>query len=278
LLALSHLPDDVRSAALRSLEDETVARLAYTWEGWAREDQLPPPATGAAWRTWLVLGGRGAGKTRAGAEWVRSRAVGAPYSLLRARRIALVGETIGQVRSVMIEGLSGLLSIHPAAERPKFEVSRNELLWPNGTIAQMFAADDPDSLRGPQFDAAWCDELSKWRRPERAWDNLQFALRLGLLPQCVVTTTPRPIELLKAILADATTVTNRSRTADNAANLAPAFLAEMQRRYADTPIGRQELDGEIVEDRMNGMWKRHWLSQARLAARPELRRIRQSLQ
>ena len=137
----------------------------------------------------------------------------------------------------------------------------------------MFAADDPDSLRGPQFDAAWCDELSKWRRPERAWDNLQFALRLGLLPQCVVTTTPRPIELLKAILADATTVTNRSRTADNAANLAPAFLAEMQRRYADTPIGRQELDGEIVEDRMTGMWKRHWLSQARLAARPELRRI-----
>jgi phage terminase large subunit-like protein len=275
LLALSRLPDDIRWAALRSIEDNAVARLAYTWEGWARDDQLAPGATetGAAWRTWLVLGGRGAGKTRAGAEWVRARALGAPHSLLRARRIALVGETIGQVRSVMIEGLSGLLSIHAPHERPKFEVSRNELLWPNGTIAQMFAADDPDSLRGPQFDAAWCDELCKWRRPERAWDNLQFALRLGLAPQCVVTTTPRPIALLTQIMNDATTVTNRSRTADNAANLAPAFLAEMQRRYADTPIGRQELEGEIVEDRMNGLWKRHWLSQARLAARPELRRI-----
>jgi phage terminase large subunit-like protein len=275
LLALSRLPDDVRSAALRSLEDERVARLAYTWEGWARDDQLAPAATatGAPWRTWLVLGGRGAGKTRTGAEWVRARAVGPPHSLQRARRIALVGETIGQVRSVMIEGLSGLLSIHPAAERPHFEVSRNQLAWPNGTIAQLFAADDPDSLRGPQFDAAWCDELCKWRRPERAWDNLQFALRLGSLPQCVVTTTPRPIALLTAIMKDEATVTDRSRTADNAANLAPAFLAEMQRRYADTPIGRQELEGEIVEDRMTGLWKRHWLSQARLTARPELRRI-----
>ena len=275
MLALPRLPDEVRWAALRSIEDETVARLAYTWEGWAREDQLAPAATeaGAAWRTWLVLGGRGAGKTRAGAEWVRARALGAPHSQQRARRIALVGETIGQVRSVMIEGLSGLLSIHAPHERPKFEVSRNQLVWPNGAIAQIFAADDPDSLRGPQFDAAWCDELCKWRRPERAWDTLQFALRLGLLPQCVVTTTPRPIGLLKKILADAATVTNRSRTADNAANLAPVFLAEMQRRYADTPIGRQELEGEIVEDRMTGLWKRHWLSQARLAARPELRRI-----
>ena len=142
----------MRWAALRSIEDEKVARLAYTWEGWARDDQLAPTATeaGAPWRTWLVLGGRGSGKTRTGAEWVRARALGAPHSTQRARRIALVGETIGQVRSVMIEGLSGLLSIHPPHERPRFEVSSNELLWPNGTIAQMFAADDPDSLRGPQ--------------------------------------------------------------------------------------------------------------------------------
>ncbi len=220
-----------------------------------------------------MLGGRGAGKTRAGAEWIRARALGTPHSWQRARRIALIGETIGQVRSVMIEGLSGLLSIHAAAERPKFEVSRNQLVWPNGAIAQIFAADDADSLRGPQFDAAWCDELCKWRRPERAWNNLQFALRLGPLPQCVVTTTPRPIALLTEIMKDAATVTDRSRTADNAANLAPAFLAEMQRRYADTPIGRQELEGEIVEDRMTGLWKRHWLAQARLGARPELKRI-----
>jgi phage terminase large subunit-like protein len=262
-------------AALRSLTDQEVARLGYTWECWARDDQLAPQATvsGASWRTWLVLGGRGAGKTRTGAEWIRSRAVGAPYSVQRAHRIALVGETIGQVRSIMIEGVSGLLSVHHAAERPSFEVSRNQLVWPNGAIAQVFAADDPDSLRGPQFDAAWCDELGKWRRPERAWDNLQFALRLGPQPQCIVTTTPRPIELLKKIMDDPATVTDRSRTIDNTVNLSPAYLDEMQRRYAGTPIGRQELDGEIVEDRMNGLWQRHWLAQARLSARPELKRI-----
>jgi phage terminase large subunit-like protein len=275
LLALSRLPDDVRRAALRSLTDQEVARLGYTWECWARDDQLAPQATvsGASWRTWLVLGGRGAGKTRTGAEWIRSRAVGAPYSVQRAHRIALVGETIGQVRSIMIEGVSGLLSVHHATERPSFEVSRNQLVWPNGAIAQVFAADDPDSLRGPQFDAAWCDELGKWRRPERAWDNLQFALRLGPQPQCIVTTTPRPIELLKKIIDDPATVTDRSRTIDNTVNLSPAYLDEMQRRYAGTPIGRQELDGEIVEDRMNGLWQRHWLAQARLSARPELKRI-----
>src|SRR4029079_17171178 len=125
------------------------------------------------------------------------------------------GETIGQVRSVMIEGLSGLLSVHAPGERPRLEVSKNRLIWPNGTLAEMFAADDPDSLRGPQFDAAWCDELAKWRRPERAWDNLQFALRLGPAPQCIVTTTPRPIELLKKIIDDPATVTDRSRTIDN---------------------------------------------------------------
>jgi phage terminase large subunit-like protein len=275
LLALSRLPDEARAAALATLEPREIARLAHTWEGWARDDQLPPAATpsGAPWHTWLVLGGRGAGKTRTGAEWVRARAFGPPHCLVRATRIALVGETIGQVRSVMIEGLSGLMAIHPATERPRLEVSKNRLVWPNGSIAQMFAAADPDSLRGPQFDAAWCDELAKWRWPETAWDMLQFALRLGPLPQCVVTTTPRPIPLLTAIMKDEATVTSRSRTADNAANLAPAFLAEMQRRYADTALGRQELEGEIVTDRMTGLWRRQWLDEARLAGMPELKRI-----
>jgi phage terminase large subunit-like protein len=275
LRGLSPLPRDTLWAALCSIEDETVVRLGRTWDAWARDDQLPPAATrtGAPWRTWLVLGGRGAGKTRTGAEWVRARALGPPYSLHRARRIALVGETLGQVRSVMIEGLSGLLSIHPSHERPTLEISRSQLVWPNGAIAQMFAADNPDSLRGPQFDAAWCDELCKWRVPEEAWNMLQFALRLGPLPQCVVTTTPRPIALLSTIRGDEATVTSHSRTVNNTANLAPAFLAEMQRRYAGTPLGRQELDGEIVEDRMTGIWKRQWLDEGRLSARPELTRI-----
>ena len=173
----------------------------------------------------------------------------------------------------MIEGVSGLLSVFPPDDRPKLEVSKNQLVWSNGTMAQMFAADDPDSLRGPQFDAAWCDELCKWRRPDYAWDTLQFALRLGRWPQCVVTTTPRAIPLLKKMLDDHATATTRSRTADNASFLSPSFLAEMERRYGETLIGRQELEGEIVEERMTGLWKRSVIEQSRLSARPELMRI-----
>ena len=217
----------------------------YDWMVWARDDQLPPPQPAdGIWRTWLVLGGRGAGKTRTGAEWVRAVALGrTPLADFKAHRIALVGLTLGQVRSVMVEGVSGLLSVHCAAEQPRFEVATNTITWPNGTIAQMFAADDPDSLRGPQFDAAWCDELAKWRRAERVWDNLQLALRLGPSPLAVVTTTPRPLPLLKRLLEDTATVVSRSKTADNSANLAPRFVADMQRRYGATALGRQELAG-----------------------------------
>jgi predicted phage terminase large subunit-like protein len=250
--------------------------IQYDWCVNARDDQLAPVFAkgGARWHTWLVLGGRGSGKTRTGAEWIRAQVIGEPpLADRRSRRIALVADTIAQVRSVMIEGISGLLSVYPPAERPKLEVSRNQLVWSNGTIAQMFAADNPDSLRGPQFDAAWCDELCKWRAHERAWDTLQFALRLGRWPQCVITTTPRPIPLLKKILEDHATAATHSRTADNRTFLSPTFLAEMMRRYGDTPIGRQELEGEIVEERMTGLWKRSWLEQARMLARPELVRI-----
>ena len=263
-------------ALLDALTAAEIRALLADWQVWARDDQLPPIATadGAPWRTWLVLGGRGAGKTRAGAEWVRAQALGLPpLAEARAHRIALVGETILQVRAIMIDGVSGLLAIHAPEERPVFESARQQLVWPNGTIAQFFSGEDPDGLRGPQFDAAWCDELAKWRYPERTWDMLQFGLRLGSSPRAVVTTTPRPLKLLKALLADPTTATTRSRTADNAANLAPSFLAEVERRYAGTPLGRQELDGEIVEERSGGLWRRRWLDEQRLFARPDLARI-----
>jgi predicted phage terminase large subunit-like protein len=255
---------------------EQLEEMIRDWVLGARDDQLAPVLAkgGDRWHTWLVLGGRGSGKTRTGAEWVRAQVMGEPpLADRRSRRIALIGDTIAQVRSVMIEGVSGLLSVYPPGDRPKLEVSRNQLVWSNGTIAQMFAADDPDSMRGPQFDAAWCDELCKWRAPDTAWDTLQFALRLGNWPQCVVTTTPRAIPLLKKMLDDHATATTRSRTGDNARFLSPSFLAEMQRRYGETLIGRQELEGEIVEERMTGLWKRSYLEQSRLAARPELTRI-----
>ncbi len=273
--SLSRLSPETKNAALESLDPESLARLFHDWMVWARDDQLPPAATasGMPWSTWLVLGGRGAGKTRTGAEWVRARALGLEGFGPLASRIALVGETISQVRSVMIEGVSGLLSVHPPAERPAYIAARNELLWPNGSMAQMFAADDPESLRGPQFDAAWCDELAKWPRPERAWDVLQLAMRLGQHPQTVVTTTPRAKAIVKRLAEDPMTVVSRSRTADNARNLAPSFLAEMQRRYGGTAFGAQELDGLIVEERMTGLWKRDWLDQSRVARAPELTRI-----
>ncbi|MFA5958138.1 MAG: terminase family protein [Hyphomicrobium sp.] len=243
-------------------------------------------STGALkqWRVWLLLGGRGSGKTRAGAEWIRSiargddteprLAAGSPQGSRRAPpRIALVGKTLADVRNVMIEGQSGLLAIHPAYERPDFEPSKRRLTWPNGAVAELFSADEAEALRGPQFTAAWCDELAKWRGAERAWDMLQFALRLGDAPRVCVTTTPRATKLLKQIIADEATVTVNLATADNATNLAPSFLAEMTRRYAGSAIGRQELLGEIVEDASDGLWRRHWIEEARIANAPEMQRV-----
>ena len=258
---------------LASLDPETLAFILSDWQLWARDDQLPPATTAAGedWRVWLILGGRGAGKTRSGAEWVRAKALGIPpLGETPARRIALVGETLGDVRRVMIEGISGLLAIHREDERPVLEVSKSQLVWPNGAVAQMFSAEDPDSLRGPQFDAAWCDELAKWRRPEETWDMLQFGMRLGVSPAVAVTTTPRPLPLLKTIMSDPATVITRAATTANAAHLAPAFIAEMERRYAGTALGRQELLGEIVDEQSGSLWRRDWIERHRVKDCPEL--------
>lgn len=255
---------------------EWLSFVLHNWQMWARDDQLPPEPDDpvAPWRVWLILGGRGAGKTRAGAEWVRAMALGEPpLAGAPASRIALVGETLNDVRRVMIEGVSGLLAVHGDDERPHFEPSKSQLIWPNGTVAQMFSADNPDSLRGPQFAAAWCDELAKWRKPESTWDMLQFGLRLGDHPQVAVTTTPRPIALLKQLLADPTTVLTRTSTHDNAKNLSPGFVAEMTRRYAGTALGRQELDGEIVEHMEGALWRREWITESRVRNLPDLVRI-----
>lgn len=274
-MSASHA-DGTLTAALADLDAAELQALELDWQVWARDDQLPPSLTadGNAWRVWLILGGRGAGKTRAGAEWIRAKALGlAPVGERPATRIALVGETFADVRRVMIEGVSGLLAIHGDDERPHYESSKLQLVWPNGCVAQIFSAESPDSLRGPQFDAAWCDELAKWREPEATWDMLQFGLRLGEHPEIVVTTTPRPISLLKQIMSDAGTVITRAATQANAENLAPSFVAEMSRRYAGTALGRQELLGEIVDEMAGSLWRRDWIESARVADCPELRRI-----
>lgn len=238
------------------------------WPFWARPDQLPPALAqgGGDWIVWLVMGGRGAGKTRTGAEWVRRAALGdARLGIRPAGRIALVGETYGDVRDVMVDGVSGLLAIHGRREAPVWEAGRRRLVWPNGAIAQAFSAEEPEALRGPQFDAAWCDELAKWRHAERAWDNLQFALRLGPNPRQIVTTTPRPTALLKRLAADPATALTRAGTAANAYNLSPAFISRVVKRYEGTRLGRQELDGEFVDERPDAFWSRDQLDALRIA-------------
>ena len=246
-------------------------RLRDDWLLWARPDQLPPDGD---WTTWLLLGGRGAGKTRAGAEWVKAVALGRePFGGLVTGRIALVGETFSDVRDVMIEGVSGLLRIHRRADRPRWLPSLRRLEWPNGAVAQAFSSEDPEALRGPQFEIAWADEIAKWRHAEEVWDMLQFGLRLGTRPRQVATTTPRAVPLVKRLVADPACVVARASTRANAFHLAPRFLDAVVGRYQGTRLGRQELDGELIEDREDALWRREEIERSRLDAAPPMVRI-----
>ncbi|WP_412103509.1 DNA-packaging protein [Stappia stellulata] len=258
-------------AFLARLDHRELMFLRHDWRLWAHAHQLAPAGD---WRCWLLMGGRGAGKTRAGAEWLRACVRAAalrPDS--DGFRIALVGETQSDAREVMVEGISGLLSVHPASERPSWQSSRRRLEWPNGAVAQVFSSEDPDALRGPQFHLAWCDELAKWRHVQETWDMLQFALRLGERPRQLVTTTPRPIPLLKRLMADPATVAVTAPTESNAAHLAAGFVAAIRARYGGTRLARQELDGEMVESRDGAMWNRDALEALRSDRAPALERI-----
>ena len=261
---------------LEDFSAEEIAAVLSFFDTHARPEQLPPSAAanGARWRTWAFVGGRGAGKTRAGAEWVRGLALGfVGFAPAPVKRIALVGETWADARDVMVEGVSGLMAVHEKWDRPTWEVSRRRLVWRNGAIAQVFSADDPESLRGPQFAAAWCDEIAKWRYAQETWDMLQFGLRLGDWPRALVTTTPRPLAFLKRLMADPAHVVTRASTRANASNLPVAFLAAIEERYGGTRLGRQEIDGAIVEERADALWSRAQFEQIRTAAAPPLRRI-----
>ena len=256
---------------MRPLPRRCVEFIHAVWPFRAHFAQLPEAD---AWTIWLVMGGRGAGKTRTGAEWVRALVGGLRgFTDKPVARIALVGETFAAARDVMIEGPSGLLAVHPDDERPTWSPSLRKLEWRNGAIAQVFSAEDPDSLRGPQFEAAWADEIAKWRHVEETWDMLQFGLRLGARPRELVTTTPRPIPLLKRLLADPEVSVSRPKTRDNAENLAPSFLDGVVGRYRGTPRGRQELEGELIEDRPDALWTRDALEACRVVAAPPLMRI-----
>ncbi len=245
--------------------------LPFLFEFWAMPHQLPPAGD---WRAWVILGGRGAGKTRAGAEWVRSKVEGPlPLDPGACKRIALVGETVEQVREVMIFGDSGLLACSPPDRRPKWVASRKRLEWPNGAVATIHTAHDPEGLRGPQFDAAWVDELAKWRNAQDTWDQLQFALRLGAQPQVCVTTTPRNVGVLKNLLKAPSTVSTHAPTEANRANLASSFLEEVRRRYAGTRLARQELDGVLLADAEGALWTTAMVEAAQVPNAPTLDRI-----
>ena len=255
---------DLRKSLIQKARAETLnaAQTLYLkdnpWLLMARDTQVPPPGP---WRTCVFMGGRGAGKTRAGAEWLR-------WSLRHAGcgRAALVGPTLHDVREVMIDGPSGLKWIEPRpAARPVYSVSRRILTYSNGAEAHVFSAEDPDSLRGPQFDVAWADEIAAWARGEASWDMLQFALRLGDAPRCFATTTPRPVPLMRRLLAEPGVAILKAATEENAKNLSPGFVAAMQAAYGDSVLGRQELAGEFLEDPDGALFCRSEIDAARVA-------------
>lgn len=263
-------PAAARAEFLDGLDAAELAALPWLFDLWALPHQLAPEGD---WRTWVILGGRGAGKTRAGAEWVRAQVEGArPGDAGRARRVALVGETLDQAREVMVFGESGIMACSPPDRRPVWSATRRMLTWSNGAVAQIFSAHDYEALRGPQFDAAWADELAKWKRGAEAWDMLQFGLRLGD-PRACVTTTPRNAPVLRGLLAADSTVVTHAATQANAANLARGFLDEMQRRYAGTRQGRQELEGVLLADAEGALWTAEMLAACLTDSAPDLDRI-----
>ena len=262
---LARQPPEKQREFLSKCDPEAILAFDAAFEAWAAKGQLPPQKD--CWRTWLMMAGRGFGKTRAGAEWVHRLAWSRPM------RIALVAATIDEARAVMVEGVSGILSVaRRQRHRVKWEPSLGRLTWPRGTVAQLFSGDNADGLRGPEHHAAWCDELAKWRQADAAWDNLQMGLRAGARPRALVTTTPRPIALLKRLLADPRTVQTGGKTKDNL-SLPRSFVDVMMDSYAGTRLGRQELDGELIEDVEGSLWPRELIERARAEAPARLDRI-----
>lgn len=261
---LAALPGEQLQEAIETLTDDEAAALLYDWKFWARPSQLPPPGD---WRVWLILAGRGFGKTRTGAETTIDR-----VRRSVSKRVGLIAPTAADARDVMVEGESGILACSPPDFRPLYEPSKRRLTWPNGAVATLFSAEEPDRLRGPQHDFIWADEPAAWKYPE-TWDMAMFGLRLGTNPQVVATTTPRPTRLIRDLVADPGTVVTRGTTYENARNLAPAFLTAIVKKYEGTRLGRQELNGEILDDNPGALWSRNVIEALRVREHPPLLRI-----
>ncbi|PZU46496.1 MAG: ATP-binding protein [Sphingomonas sp.] len=261
----ARLPADRRTGLLTEVDVSRRLGLMRHWRWTARPAQLAPRGD---WSLWLILAGRGFGKTRAGAEWVAAQARRHPGA-----RIALVAQTAKDGLGVMIEGESGLLLVGSERFRPVWQAGRRTLLWPNGSRATLFSAMEPDQLRGPQFHFAWCDELGAWPNAKQTLDMLRMGLRLGNHPRIVATTTPRPIPLLRTLMAAPGTVVTRGTTFDNRAHLPAQYLADVTQNYGGTSLGRQELMGELLEAREGALWSLDGLDRCREAAVPPLVRV-----
>ncbi len=253
---------------LINIKQELIAK--YNWDKYARPSQKIPPGN---WRVWLILAGRGFGKTRTGAETIKKF-----VSTNAIKRIALIGQSETEVRDVMIEGSSGLLAVYPDKERPVFEPSKRRLTWSNGSIATIFSAENYEQLRGPQFDFAWIDELAKFNNDKAVWDQLNFSLRLGKCPRAIITTTPRPNKLLQELLEaekSGDVYVTRGSTFDNQENLSPQFIAYLKNKYSGTNLGQQEIEGKILNDNTGALWSRTLINQAQVINKeiPELSRI-----
>jgi phage terminase large subunit-like protein len=248
---LSASPEEA-AAILQAMDEAAVRRFHGDWGAWAREGQEPPDGD---WRVWVMMAGRGFGKTRAGAEWVCAEARSRPRA-----RIALVAATVDEARRVMVEGRSGICAI--AGDKVLWQPSRGRLEWENGAKAFVYSGGHGEGLRGPEHHLAWCDELSKWAEAESAWSNLMLGLRLGPTPRALVTTTPKAGRALRAVLDGPDTVLTRGRMADNPF-LPPSFVSAMEREIGGTRLGRQELDGELIEEAEGALWPRELIEASR---------------
>lgn len=261
---LKRMPVPKRQAVINRLTERQAEALRWDWRFWARPAQMLPGSTGAAitrndWVFWVVQAGRGFGKTRTGAEAVREWAED-PNA-----RILMIAPTSDDVRSTMIEGPSGLLSCYPPDRRPLYNPSRHLIHFPSGAIGITRSADEPERLRGPQFTKFWADELCAWNYPEEAWDQISFGFRLKTKNlQGIISTTPKPLKVFKAILSDPGTVVTRGSSYDNRDNLSPQFFDKVIRRYEGTRLGRQEIDAELLEDVPGALWVRKVIDATRI--------------
>ena len=246
------------------LTPQQILALRWSWAWWGRPNQQAP--TDRAWTYWLISAGRGFGKTRTGAEWVRAE-------VSTHRYVNLIGATADDARDIMIEGESGILAVCPPWERPDYKPSQRKLIWPNGAQSLIFTADEPERLRGKQHEKLWADELGAWRYPE-SWDQAQFGLRLGATPQALITTTPRPTQVIRDLIANPDTVVTRGTTYDNQRNLAPSFFTAVIRKYEGTRLGRQELNAELLDDNPSALWTHALIDAARVKEAPaDMRRV-----